>query len=332
MTRRQPLFRLVATEGNPAVRGAMHPNEVYTWGNEVRDILLELSASGCEAPMELTDEGATYGWTYSVRGLPPLVVQSRAESLAQSLLRFARHREVVFFKGMLDGGVTVTGLRLFFAFLRDAFVRRLTNPLAALVSPLHPAKAAHSEFPLHADAFGATRLLNIFVDVPSQGSRITILPVGTFASCMAESGIPPTLRQRALSLVARTACTEDGFDELMSLLYAGDRPWSADFSALARDAAFSFAMRSGEGYLLDDTSYLHGRSMVEGGVSSDRLVRFLFSKQFMDCRPRNRHRGPQVERGKGEWLLPIDKAVRSNSDALAISVLPAATAKSLTSE
>lgn len=67
----------------------------------------------------------------------------------------------------------------------------------------------------------------------------------------------------------------DSFDRFFEMVH-GPNPWSTELSNAMCDASFAIPFARGEGYLLHDRQWLHGRKPVSGAVRSFRFHRLVF--------------------------------------------------------
>lgn len=172
---------------------------------------------------------------------------------------------------MIVGAMSRLEMRRLFALSRQAVVAATGSQKGCLYSPVTPENSDHG-FPLHSDRFITSRLLLVFDDVERDKSGAS-----TF---LARSELLKTLKKGETKAKARRMQVEhllsapprrDSFDRLYSALYP-EKDMGAN--TLGDPARISF--RRGEGYLLDDRHWLHGRDACSGRVGSFRFHRLTF--------------------------------------------------------
>ena len=70
---------------------------------------------------------------------------------------------------------------------------------------------------------------------------------------------------------------EDRFNDFFYSLYARDAPWSEELSSALAAHQIMVKFQRGEGFLLNDRQWLHGRTTTSGAVHEDRLHRLVFN-------------------------------------------------------
>jgi hypothetical protein len=249
----------------------------YTWSAGSARRLLEIMDDSRGLHEVHVRAAGPYGHTLTVdESRVTLGERHFVRELGRQLCELSQTAPLVLFTGMLPVGFSLSGLRRLFALVRDDIVAKWGDTRAALVPQIAPATADQSSFPLHSDCYGADRLLNVFGDVPDDGSGAALLlAVDDLASCLKDARVPRGVTSRVLELIKRRAGVEDGFDELMMHLYS--RPWSAELADVCAARCIRLVPRPGDGYLLDDTKVVHGREALSTAVSEDRLIRLAFA-------------------------------------------------------
>jgi len=106
--------------------------------------------------------------------------------------------------------------------------------------------------------------------------------------------MPRAAADRILASLQRETA-RDGFDTLYHLLH-GPHEWVPDLEREIEQRQLRIKLRSGQGYLLHDGSWLHGREAPKDGVTADRLHRLVFAMQLRNGRSEDLPRGlPRFE-------------------------------------
>jgi hypothetical protein len=251
-----------------------------SWSPEFRRFIGEWSRYARHArrpTMKLVGDIRPYGETYRHR------VDKRSE-LAPELYAFTRALmldaglgTLCFFDDLLTGGLTRKSVHLLFAAMCEATVSLLDDPRAALYNPLGSFGKNIGDFPLHADLYAPRFLFNIFDDVPDDGSGAsTFLSVDELRDVLPTvTSMPRAVRMRILDC-QRRVITTDRYDEFYDLLHNSRHPWKRELRAALRRARHVIPFGRGQGYLLDDRRWLHGRDAPSSGVTRNRIHRLIF--------------------------------------------------------
>jgi hypothetical protein len=251
----------------------------HTWSEEFNSFLSEakndldrLSAPQLICIRQLRKYNKTFSW--------PADAWSTRQR-ARRFERFARalpnaSNKVMFFHGLLKPGLTSQQLHALFAVLRGTLASLSGNDILALYTPLGDVGDHVGAFPLHADLYIPKNLFNVFDDVPKDNSGASIfLPVHTFSALLPSvRSLPEGIAKKIVSLVCDDL-GKDGFNALFDLLY-GEHPWASDLQHILERHQFRIKLASGQGYLLNDRFWLHGREAAYGGVSNNRVHRLVY--------------------------------------------------------
>ncbi len=252
----------------------------FTWSADFRRFALNLRDSGklrrrvyiVEIP-KCTPYGATYR-----THLDALSVREYSSMLyfAENLMRTSPGTESYFFRGMLAPDFTPRDIRVLFALLREAMVVVARDDSAALYSPVTPERKDPG-FNLHADLFLTSRLWLLFDDVPRDGSGASLLlPRKELEKLLCDLSSVPFAVAHEVSTLMSKPLNHDSFDRLYGLLHGEERPWCEALNTAMKGCVKSIPLLSGEGYLIDDRHWLHGRTAVSKRVSSRRFHRLTF--------------------------------------------------------
>jgi hypothetical protein len=201
---------------------------------------------------------------------------SFVRALASQLCGLALGAEPTFFRGLFFGPVTPGALRRILAAVRDELVSHRTGANQAM-SPPCPRRARDTGFPLHADLFHAPRLLLIFGDLNGgSSSRTLLLPRCKLVEFLSR---PEFARHRVLATVERLIdgpYAPTAYERLFQLLHDPGNLWNESLSGFLTASAATIRFEKGEGYLIRDRQWLHGREATGQPVSSSRFTRLVF--------------------------------------------------------
>jgi hypothetical protein len=250
---------------------------------------------------------AEYGMTYLLDmqviqegSLAPVLVP-----LAQAFHGYTEPPEgIALLCDLFDEEVDALTLRWLFAGL-VTLMGTDALPGSALNPPIQSAEPLGSAFRLHADLFRETMLMSVFDRVPSDHTgACVLLDVPTFRQILEGlESMPFATRERILELI-EDRNGEDRFDELFHHMHHPSHPWADELLLRTRSAQFTLQPRRGQGYVVDDRRWLHGREPQSCRVETDRLYRVVFETRhtLMAARgatAKNHTRGA----GKGPGVL-----------------------------
>jgi hypothetical protein len=195
--------------------------------------------------------------------------------LAESLLTLKPRGELLLLSALINRVVTPKVLHSLLAALRTRMVSLAGNPAAALMTPVSTTRR-DAGFALHADLFKESRLLLVFDQIPEDGSGATLLlPTPALMKAAEATSMPLAARQR-LGRLFQESLKTDAFDELYDLLHSTHHAWTARLNEHLVRHQLRLRLRRGEGYLLNDRNWLHGRQAASQPVTSRRFRRLVF--------------------------------------------------------
>lgn len=204
--------------------------------------------------------------------------QHHIESFSKSFANLAIGNRIMLLSGLIDDDISGHVLSVIFACFRDALVSVSKDNANALYTPLGRSGKYAGEFRLHADLYGPSMLFNAFENVPSDDSGCsTFLSVSEFRKILNDiASLPLHSRERIIDLL-ETESKTDGFSEFYQLLYGLRNKWSSDLELAMKNRQLKIKMNPGQGYIINDRKWLHGRGQPTGGVSARRLHRLVFT-------------------------------------------------------
>lgn len=218
-----------------------------------------------------------YGATYRthLRGLSGTQIKFLT-AYAESVQAHDPKTQVIFFRGMLQSALSSRELRVLLSLLREAMIYVAGDEAAALYSPVTP-EQRDPGFNLHADLFLTTKLWLIFDDVPGDCTGVSLLLSRKILlkSVRQIPSLPPHVAKEILHLLDRPL-KSDSFNRLYGLLHGTGHRWSVDLNEHMKKHVLNIPLRVGEGYLIDDRRWLHGRTAVSRRVSKQRFHRLTF--------------------------------------------------------
>ena len=256
----------------------------FTWSNEARETLLDLAQALPSLPKPEVKyfEESEYGYSVAIAArhfLSPNL-RRRLDHLAAAFLDIRSFSEIVFLDKMLDKQVSGNCIASFFAWVRSTLTESTGERDAAIFAPLGAVGGTtQGNFPLHADLYAPMFLLNLFDHVPPDGSGASLfLCVAEFFTWIDNlPAVPVEVRRRIRSLLVEPT-DEDHYEELYDLLH-GEHPWTTELESWMAERASRVSLRRGQGYLIHDRCWLHGREAPSRRVRKNRLHRLIFDSR-----------------------------------------------------
>lgn len=258
-----------------------------TWSSEARVFLKawNMLCNELEDPKILSLLGGKpYDCTFSF-DLSKITKELRhdLELFAESIYNLHISKCIMFFSNLLDEDFDGRGLHLLFACLRDSLVKLTGDPMSALYAPLGTTtnsviRSAGADFLLHADLYTPNILFNVFEDVTPNSSGASLF-LQTSSLCDILVGIK-TLSSvninRILNCLTATD-REDRYTEFFNLLHSREHEWVNELEDELHTRQMHIKLEKGEGYLIHDRLWLHGREAPSTRVTQKRLHRLIFN-------------------------------------------------------
>lgn len=202
-------------------------------------------------------------------------LQEPLNLFARSLSEFDLGKQLWLLDGMINEVITSKDLPIILSALRWSICAQAKDQRAALVSPPKPERQDKG-FPLHADLFICEKLLLIFDSIPADGSGAsTFMDIDTLEILVRRAGVNVKAR-RQISRLLRSRLQHDGFNQLFELLHGAENDWCTTLAHTLEQEQFVIHLERGQGYLLADRYWLHGRLASSAPVTTTRFRRLVF--------------------------------------------------------
>lgn len=263
-------------------RALAHCAKWYSWSPEARryiernkPVLKALAAPAFANVRGCYPYDSSY--TYRLAALPDSLRDFGLET-AEALLRIRTEKTLRYLTGMIEPPLSSPIMHKLFALIRTCAANLIGDARAALHAPVKTERVDKG-FPLHFDLFLTDRLLLIFDDVPPGGRGKALFLSGCDYKAAVTNNhlMQPRTKQRLLELLAGAAHA-DTFDEWYQLVYLSDDLGVASLRKAMKMSSLAIKLRRGEGYLLNDRHWLHGRTAINGRISTKRFHRLIFGR------------------------------------------------------
>jgi hypothetical protein len=277
-----PLFRPAADiERTRSSRHAVW----WTWSDPVRCTLDKLGTSLSRIPappLVHLRRAEEYDYTYTLSPGDHLSRELVREirSIAAAFLAFDPGKDRWMFRDLLQRSHPKKLLHVFFAMIRDSMVNQTNEPMSAMYAPLGTVGTAAGEFRLHADLYIPTFLFNVFDDVPEDGTGAsTFLSIRSFKSVLKSCELLPRSSRLEIQRLFGSGLKTDGYERFIWLVHNENNAWRDQLWEGMERTQEMVSLRRGEGYLLNDRFWLHGRTQPSNEVSRFRVHRLVFGKR-----------------------------------------------------
>jgi len=248
-----------------------------TWSPAFRRLIAHLRQAGAlrrRVSVTRVPSCKPYDKTYTISyGKLASELRQGIQQFLPSLMAQQSGKKAIFFRRMLSPSLSSNEIRAVFALLREAFIEQHDNPAASLYSP----EKNDPGFNLHADLYFATKLWLIFDDVPDDGSGASLFLTRKqlLRSMQTVPGVPKKAHH-AVAQLLDLPLAKDSYNKMYDLIYDQRKPWCQRLQTAMTRGMQTVCLYRGEGYLIDDRNWLHGRSPVSQAVTHRRFHRLTF--------------------------------------------------------
>lgn len=222
--------------------------------------------------------GVEFNRTYSssLEEVRALRCYAELHRMSEGLQGIDPENQILFFGELLNDEFTGQHLHKLFSVLRLILADTSGQQMAAMYAPLGYVGRKGKGFPLHADLYFPNMLWNVFDQVPGDGSGAsTFLPASIFRDLLGQNYVSARHRAKLTSCLEDDSC-DDRFRTFYDLLYVQGTDWSDKLCSQMSKEQFIVPLRYGQGYLLHDRKWLHGREAPSRGITVKRVHRLIF--------------------------------------------------------
>ncbi|HEU4595558.1 MAG TPA: hypothetical protein VFS10_10480 [Pyrinomonadaceae bacterium] len=254
----------------------------FTWSPEARRFCHDWGRRmrGAEPPRRIRLLGGIpYDQTYSGEARPlDAELDGQLMTFAEAFFGLEVPDDLMLLTDMMDAEFDGQALRSLLAYLRDALVRITGERMHALYSPIPTDEANGVEFLLHADLYLPRILFCVYEETPEDDTGAsTFLPAPTFKRLLGGvRALPEEARQQLHSHLDDTH-GEDHHDTFVNLLHGREHAWVDELEAALREHLFRVNLLYGQGYLINDRMWLHGRDAPGRMGNGIRMHRLIFN-------------------------------------------------------
>lgn len=254
----------------------------YTWSDDVLSFSEEIEVEALKygPPDEIYFKSIDQARTYSV-DLKRVNSDFRKKVLkiSDSVAKIKLKEELYFFDKMIGGTLTSEAFQFLISCMRADLSTRRGDEMGALYPPLSTAKP-NNKFPVHCDFYFPIYLWNIFDEVPegNQGASL-LLKVDVLLNKIIKQipNFPPATEAHVRSLFKDKVQNNDhAYYDLFSILHSKENWWAEEIENGISNYVLTLKLNRGQGYMVNDRKWLHGRGFTADEVTIKRLHRLLF--------------------------------------------------------
>ena len=227
-----------------------------------------INLRGCE-PYETTYD---LGFHADMEG----TFRQTVDRFARSLLLLNLGDRIMLLRRLLRREISSWTLRHLLLLLRSSLTKLTGIPHSAILSPVFRARQG-AGFPLHADLYIPEHLLIVYDEVATDGTgRSLLLPRREMSRALAACPSASAALRGKIEKLLDGSFRRDAYDRLFDLLHNHEHPWHCELAAEFKCRSQKIGFNRGEGYLLHDRRWLHGREAVSSAVGMRRFYRLVF--------------------------------------------------------
>ena len=254
-----------------------------TWSDEFRAFMSELKQNNSFAQLKpdliFIERFNEYNYTHHIDFSSILSVDKHKQFqvYAESLYAIDLPQQLLFFTGLIDNEITAEDMHTLFAVLRSSIVTRYNNEMEALYTPLTVSNKGY--FPLHCDLYIPRTLFNVYENVPSDSSGASIFMTTENLLLNILPGLktmPDAVKENIEKVIGHNEPV-DQYQELYKLLHKRDNAWYKELKEKLENGTFAIKFEKGQGYMLSDRKWLHGRMKPSGALTKKRVHRLVFN-------------------------------------------------------
>lgn len=259
------------------------PVHWYTWSAEFRSFLRSVRTR--DAFRELKPELVfiegfneyNYTWQLPPERIPAFDPEGYFARYADVLFNTTPGEELLFFDGLIDTEISGEEFHKIFSIFRSLISHNLRNEMEALYTPLTVSNKGY--FPLHCDLYIPRLLFNVYESVPNDDSGASLF-LRTDTLC--RDILPlltkmPAETQGHIAGILSDSSYTDRYEEFYELLNNRYNPWYYQLKRRSEQQRFAIRFGKGQGYMLHDRRWLHGRLKPSGLLTEKRVHRLVFN-------------------------------------------------------
>lgn len=262
----------------------------YTWSNESKhhmkmwnEYIKEIDVPCFESLQK--DKTYDYTYTLDIEKIRNTEVIKWISNLSGFLYDLNIDDDIMFFSDLLNEEYNGKSLHYLFSDLRNNLSRLNNNIMGALYPPLGAIQNGAlsligSSFPLHSDLYLPKLLFNVFDNVPNDDSGASLfLKVSELKDILSKMDKMSSNYKNEIMDCLEKESNEDNYEKFYNLLH-GSNHYVVELERNMLKKQDKIKLFYGQGYLLNDRKWLHGREAPTNRINSNRLYRLVYNNSF----------------------------------------------------
>lgn len=266
----------------PANDGEKFSATWLTWSDEFVEDYLKAKAD-CKGilptvQLEFIEGFNEYNYSYTIANRVACEPYfNKLKPYIANLYNFPIGEEVHCFSDLINETITALDFHTIFALLRAGIVETQNNQMEALYAPLTTSNSSY--FPLHCDLYIPKILFNVYEDVPpdDSGKSLFLLTSVLIKEILPTISEMPNEVRETLEAILDNAEPIDNYQEFYDLLNSPMNVWFLPLRNQTEARMIQHKFERGQGYMVHDRKWLHGRTKPKKVFSVKRLHRLIFN-------------------------------------------------------
>lgn len=254
----------------------------FTWSNEINSLspMIRNATLNYGSPEAVTFKSVHYKKTFTINlNKIDNQLSDKLVAISKSMQKIKLKNRLFFFDKLINDNINADSFHFLFAAIRSQISLVKKNQMASLYPPLE-SHNPNDDFPLHCDFYGPLRLWNIFEDVAPDkyGATILLCREKMIKHIMPRvTQLPSDKKKRIISILNLGVIDfDEPYPEFFLLLHDKKNKWTVDLEKRMNECSLRIKFKKGQGYMIHDRRWLHGRERTFQEISTKRLHRLLF--------------------------------------------------------
>lgn len=255
----------------------------YSWSKEFlrfyKEFKNSVDVSKLKPDLIFIDGFNDYNYSYNLdfKKYVPIKFRCDFKKFSLNFLEYPLQNRILFFTNLINPQILGGDIHLIFSIFSNVIAYEHKYEMGALYPPLTISNNGH--FPLHCDLYIPQILFNLFDEVPQNNTGASLfLRIDTLLYDILPtiSKMPEKIKEQISSIIASND-NIDRYEKFYDLLNNTGHPWFYQLKRQTDARRFSIKFEKGQGYMLNDRKWLHGRTKPSKILTEKRVHRLTFN-------------------------------------------------------